>query len=104
MTWIESRKEAKRRGFSYVGSMCEVYHPSDRKGTKVVFELEYEATDYIGEVVSEKGAVYASQLMVKKIIIDNPACVIKRGRCFVQWVKPVKEIKTVVKVSYTVKI
>ena len=102
MTDNAVHKEAKRRGFSYIGRRFEVFHPNKPKEI-VRFELGYEATDYITFVAKDTGVVYASQLLVKKIVTDNPGGHINKNS-FVQWTKPVRDIIPTVSLSFSVEI
>lgn len=103
MTDAAMSREAKRRKFFYQDSTYEVFHPSKPKKTLARVELHFEAEEYIGRVAKVSGLVYAGQLLIRKIIIDNPRGS-KNKDCFVQWIKPVSAIELVIQTSYSVTI
>ena len=102
MTDTAMKAEAKRRGFFYIGWIYKVYHPDKPKKTRR-FELRYEAEGYIAHAVTTNGFMYASRLLVKKIVVDNARGNVNKAS-FVQWIKPVRDIKATVGISYSVEI
>lgn len=96
-------KEAERRGFGYICYRYEVYHPKHLNKMRTFF-LGYEATDFIAYVAETKGVAYASQMRVKKVVFDIWDTWNSKKKAFVQWIKPVENIKVSAKIIYEVDI
>lgn len=95
-------KEAKRRGFKYVGWIFETYHPSSPNEI-VTHEDILCALNYIAHMAKKRGVVYASEMSVRKVIVNNGVG-LRNSKAFTQWEKKVQSIDLRPKIHYDVRL